>query len=83
MNKCQSCLCLFNYTNGHSRQRYCSHRCRQRAYRGRRGFVQKRMPFCMFCSELMPLAMRSARYCTHTCRQKAYLQRQLGAAFPD
>jgi hypothetical protein len=55
--------------------RWCSPRCRQRAYR--RTMRQSRADTsCRFCGEWLPRSKRSdARYCSSACRGKAWTSR--------
>ena len=68
---------------------YCSHRCRQRAYRQRHAKaggngmrasaeIQRPEPANQAtCPCGAPLAHPNSRYCSHRCRQRAYRQRHM------
>jgi len=87
--KCKACK--QTYTPSKIDQKYCTHRCRQAAYRKRKMVGARRKPvsqerplvpvICHHCNGTFWAKSRKAKFCSTSCR--TLYHRALKAAIPD
>lgn len=76
--RAKSCeVCRKAFHPGRGDARYCSAKCRKRAWRHREAI--KRGPYkahCAYCFRAFEARTSKARYCSRACQQRAYRNRK-------